>query len=150
MDGFVGKPVTAEKLQAIVTPLATQFSSIAAEPPYSQLLTYVKLLARKDPDAANRLRVEARSELETETNGISAAWNAGDRQKTLYHAHRLISVALLIESQPLVTAAKGLQHALVHKNDADVGGLVNELHKIRDRAIDGREIVEFQTNNRIQ
>jgi DNA-binding response OmpR family regulator len=133
MDGFIGKPVTAEKLHAIVVPLATRFQPIAVEH-HEPLLTYVELLAKKDPDAADRLRREAHLELQAELRGISAAWHDGDRPKAMHHTHRLISVALLIGNQPLVIAAKDFHHALVQENNPHVERLLSEMSDTQIRS----------------
>jgi signal transduction histidine kinase/CheY-like chemotaxis protein len=112
MDGFIGKPVTPEKLLAAIAPLEKRFRPFRDSSSIQALAGYLSALSQRDPAAAERLRREAQAEFGVEIAALVRAREAMNLQDAAHHAHRLLSVALLVDNPSLVPAIKDLLAAI--------------------------------------
>jgi signal transduction histidine kinase/CheY-like chemotaxis protein len=125
MSGFINKPITPEKLRAVLAPFAKRLTPIASKVHPSA--NYLSLLSQKDPAAAQRIRLEIPAELRRELGSLQSARLQNDGTRAAHHAHRLISIALLRADQPLLSLTQDLRSAVQGNHTDKIETLIRAL-----------------------
>ena len=114
MDGFLPKPVTAQRLAEVVGRIesirsggaAPATASLGEDAPAPS--SFLDILAGGDPDKRREIERSTWREVLVEALTAHRALRRGDAALIARHAHRLVSAALILSERELVAAAREL------------------------------------------
>jgi signal transduction histidine kinase/CheY-like chemotaxis protein len=123
MDGFITKPITPEKLSAVLA--GTPKAARPAAPEGSELeLGMIRHLSDGSPDGLKRELVGFAASLEETVRAVTEAHRSGSRTAIASGAHRVLSLARMIGASPLAALAADLQEFAHAYSDAELADQV--------------------------
>jgi len=117
MDAFITKPITPEKLRMVLAdrggcglgPAPSPGPELPVTGATGLRLDLILHLADGSPDSMARELAAFAASLDEAMNGVAAASASGSRQAVSSAAHRVLSLARMVGSEPLADTAADLQ-----------------------------------------
>jgi HPt (histidine-containing phosphotransfer) domain-containing protein len=151
MDAFLSKPITPEKLQAVLaasgapgTGEVLASGAATTAPSESKIeLTLIRRLSDGSPEGLQDEVARFVLSLDDALAGVAAAYSSGSRSALSSAAHRVLSHARMVGGAALAGSASDLQEFAAAYTEAE---LAREMEILGARAVDLKETVARLAN----